>query len=146
MNTTEGKLFWEAFYVEFFHEMSVLIIEADFGDGYKSYTLQGNSIVWYFKTIMDSGISRFNLVLGKTTHSYRQQIQRLESTEANQELDYELPHHTKICARGQIAVELTIEDKPHIISWLFSIQNHFELIPRFCVHSPSLVVNPIHVS
>lgn len=59
--------------------------------------LDGNFIIWYFKTIMESGISRFNLILGKVSHLYQQQIQRIESQEAVQELDYELPHHTKVC-------------------------------------------------
>ena len=45
---------------------------------------------------MESGISKYNLILGKISHLYQQHIQRIESQEVVQELDYELPYHTKV--------------------------------------------------
>lgn len=59
--------------------------------------LQGNLILWYFKSIVQSGIASFDVKFGmKVSHSYQQQIQRIECMQARQELEYQFPHHTKV--------------------------------------------------
>ena len=32
-----------------------------------------------------------------------------------------------------------MEDKPRIMSWVFHIQGHIEMIPRFCLQAPTIV-------
>lgn len=59
--------------------------------------LHGSLIKWYFKTIVCSGALRFNMILGRMiSQTYHQNVQRIECSEAVQELDYELPHHVKV--------------------------------------------------
>ena len=59
--------------------------------------LHGNLILWYFKSIAESGVTRFDVILGKrASHSYQQHMQRIECPEAVQELEYDIPTPTKV--------------------------------------------------
>lgn len=140
LGESESKAWWEQFMTDYFHEMAILAIEIDFGEGMQRYTLHRNFIAWYFKSILlENGISRYNLLLGdNVSHTYQQNLHRIQCVEAVQELDYVSPHQAKVCCQGQLAIDFTIEDKPRIIAWLFQVHNHVELIPRFCVHAASV--------
>lgn len=45
----------------------------------------------------------------------------------------------QVCCRGHLIIDFTMEEKPHITSWMFHIQNHEELIPRFCMQTATMV-------
>ena len=60
--------------------------------------LHRNFIAWYFKSILlENGISRYNLLLGdNVSHTYQQNLHRIQCVEAVQELDYVSPHQAKV--------------------------------------------------
>ena len=67
--------------------------------GFILYTaLHRNFIAWYFKSILlENGISRYNLLLGdNVSHTYQQNLHRIQCVEAVQELDYVSPHQAKV--------------------------------------------------
>lgn len=129
----ELKLWWDSFMLEFFHENATLAIEVDLGEGLRKFCLTRQWVVWYFKSLMESGVTSIHLRLGQCIHTFHHSMQQLEGRNATMETEHATPHPTKVCTNGALIVDFTLEEKPRIISWYFRIKDHVEFIPRSCL-------------
>lgn len=60
--------------------------------------LRSEWVMWYFRTMLENGITAVSIQLGQTTHLYSQHnLQQLECRGAVMETDHTQPHQAKVC-------------------------------------------------
>lgn len=132
VSEADRNMWWEHFFGEHFQENARLSIEVDTtGKGMRKHCLRSEWIMWFFRTMLENGVSGVSIQLGHISHSYSQNnLQQLECRGAVMETDHTQPHQAKVSVVGNMVIEFTPEEKPRIIMWYFQIQNHVEYISR----------------
>ncbi|KAL5470954.1 hypothetical protein EMCRGX_G029016 [Ephydatia muelleri] len=132
VSEADRNMWWEHFFGEHFQENARFSIEVDTtGKGMRKHCLRSEWIMWFFRTMLENGVSGVSIQLGQTTHSYSQNnLQQLECRGAVMETDHTQPHQAKVSVTGNMVIEFTPEEKPRIIMWYFQIQSHVEYISR----------------
>lgn len=132
VSEADRTAWWEHFFGEHFQENARLSIEVDTtGKGMRKHCLRADWIMWFFRTMLENGVTGVSIQLGQTTHSYSQNnLQQLECRGAVLETDHTQPHQAKVCILGNMVIEFSPEEKPRIVMWYFHIQSHVEYISR----------------